>query len=233
MLLAILQRLRRADDLHPPATTGEPATWLARAEAALAAARRTEAPFERDALYDEVVTAMVRATLPTLLRFCQHKLGDDPVRAEDAVQSTYLSFREALPGFEGRSALKTFLFGIAFNRCRDQRDRDARQVTLLRRHASHVAEVLHAGNAPPGVDHIAEEREREARARALEQALAELPAREAFIVRARLVEERDYAAILPEYRRRFGDGIGSLAGLRTAFFTAKQRLIRMLTGDSE
>lgn len=231
MLLAILRRIRASDVALGSSGATETAVegWFARADEALAAARSATSPFERDALYDEVVTAMVHATLPTLMRFCQHKLDGDPVAAEDAVQASYLAFREALPTFEARSSLKTFLYAIAFNRCRDLRECDARRARLLRRNAGHVADTLHGGLEARDPEHLAEGEEARLRARDVEQALTSMPAREAFILRARLIDERDYADILPDYQRRFGDGITTQPGLRTLFFNAKKRLVAQLT----
>ncbi len=224
MLLAILRRIRAGDDGLDPSRTGETSgeDWFARADEALAAARAASSIFERDALYDQVVTAMVHATLPTLARFCQHKLPGDPIGAEDAVQASYLAFREALPTFEARSSLKTFLYAIAFNRCRDQRSCDARRAQLLRRNAGHVADTLHGGLEAHDLDRREVEEEARLRARDVERVLGVMPAREAYILRARLIDERDYADILPEYQRRFGDGITTPARAADALLQRAQ-----------
>jgi RNA polymerase sigma-70 factor, ECF subfamily len=46
---------------------------------------------------------------------------------DDAVQEVWLTVHRRLPSFEGRSALKTWLFGIALNVARNQRRADARR----------------------------------------------------------------------------------------------------------
>jgi RNA polymerase sigma-70 factor, ECF subfamily len=46
---------------------------------------------------------------------------------DDAVQEVWLTVHRRLPTFEGRSALKTWLFGIALNVARNQRRADTRR----------------------------------------------------------------------------------------------------------
>jgi RNA polymerase sigma-70 factor (ECF subfamily) len=46
---------------------------------------------------------------------------------DDAVQEVWLTVHRRLPSFEGRSALKTWLFGIALNVARNQRRADTRR----------------------------------------------------------------------------------------------------------
>lgn len=58
--------------------------------------------------------------------------------AEDAVQETWLRVLAGLDGFEGRSSLKTWIFGILLNVARSRRRRESRLLTftsLLRRDA--------------------------------------------------------------------------------------------------
>lgn len=227
MLLALLRPVRRSRTSVGPSSgaAGDVERWLARADEALAAAGEASSLFERDARYDEVVTAMVHATLPTLLRFCEHKLPGDPVAAEDVVQASYLALRESLPMFEGRSSLKTFLYGIAFNRCRDHQKLAGRRAAMTADHQATIAESLHRGLEEPD---IGTRGDSEKRARELEAALARLPERERFVLHARFVEEVDYEDLLPRFRARFGGTINTREGLRTLLFNAKKRLIELL-----
>jgi RNA polymerase sigma-70 factor, ECF subfamily len=52
----------------------------------------------------------------------------DDASAEEVVQDTWVAFLDALPRFEGRASLRTFLFRILANRARTRAVRDSRQV---------------------------------------------------------------------------------------------------------
>lgn len=60
---------------------------------------------------------VVRTHYDDVWRFCARQLGDE--MASDAAQETFLTAQQRLRQFEGRSALKTWLFGIALNHCRN------------------------------------------------------------------------------------------------------------------
>jgi RNA polymerase sigma-70 factor (ECF subfamily) len=47
--------------------------------------------------------------------------------AEEAVQDSLVDFLAAIGRFEGRSSLKTFLFGVLFNKCSERRRKAARE----------------------------------------------------------------------------------------------------------
>jgi len=57
------------------------------------------------------------------------RLGVDPAHRDDVVQETFVVFHSRLPEFEGRSSVKTWLFGILVNVVR------AHQRTFRKRHA--------------------------------------------------------------------------------------------------
>ncbi|MEU7906965.1 sigma-70 family RNA polymerase sigma factor [Actinoplanes sp. NPDC049118] len=61
--------------------------------------------------------AFVRATQPEVWRFTAALV--DPGSADDLTQETYLRAFKALPGFEGRAAVRTWLLGIARRTCAD------------------------------------------------------------------------------------------------------------------
>jgi RNA polymerase sigma-70 factor (ECF subfamily) len=78
-------------------------------------------------------------------------LGVAPHSLDDAVQDVWVVVHRRLPVFEGRSALKTWLFGIALNVARNQRRADERRAhgvpTLGVEDSPHSdPELVHAGN---------------------------------------------------------------------------------------
>lgn len=79
----------------------------------------------------ERLTRLVTAYQLPLLRMCCIWLRDAHL-AEDAVQETFLKAYEALPGFRGECAEKTWLMRIAANTCRDMQ----RGAWLRHRHVS-------------------------------------------------------------------------------------------------
>jgi RNA polymerase sigma-70 factor (ECF subfamily) len=55
------------------------------------------------------------------------QLGLDETEAEDAMQEVFLTVHRALPGFEGRSSMTTWLFTICRSTARDRRNRAYRR----------------------------------------------------------------------------------------------------------
>jgi RNA polymerase sigma-70 factor, ECF subfamily len=58
-------------------------------------------------------------------------LGVPPHAIDDVVQEVWIVVHQRLEAFEGRSSLKTWLFGITFNVMRNQRRAEERRVKLL------------------------------------------------------------------------------------------------------
>ena len=76
----------------------------------------------------EAVGAVVHAYLPQILRAARGA-GLDDAAADDVTQQVFLTFIETLPRFEGRSQVRTWLFGILYHKLREARrgfQRDAR-----------------------------------------------------------------------------------------------------------
>lgn len=58
---------------------------------------------------------------------CALSWGLPRADAEETVQDALLDFLKAVDRFEGRSSLKTFLFGILFNKCSERRRKSKRE----------------------------------------------------------------------------------------------------------
>ena len=68
---------------------------------------------------------VVRAYLPQIVRAARGA-GLRAEEAEDVAQSTFVTFLEAVKRFEGRSHIRTFLFGILYKKIAEARRRLAR-----------------------------------------------------------------------------------------------------------
>jgi RNA polymerase sigma-70 factor (ECF subfamily) len=55
------------------------------------------------------------------------RMGVPEFAADDAVQDVFIVAHRKLPGFSGRSTIKTWLFGIAYNTARDHRRKQRRK----------------------------------------------------------------------------------------------------------
>ncbi len=68
----------------------------------------------------EAFRAVVRAYLGQVVRAARGA-GLDLARAEDVAQATFVAFMEAASRFEGRSRIRTFLFGILYKKIAEAR----------------------------------------------------------------------------------------------------------------
>ena len=68
----------------------------------------------------EAQRVVVETYLPQILR-ASRAAGLDPAAAEDVAQSTFLTFFEKAATFEGRSRLRTWLFGILYLKIKETR----------------------------------------------------------------------------------------------------------------
>lgn len=82
-------------------------------------------------------TAFVRGTQADVWRFTAALV--DPASADDLTQETYLRAFRALPGFEGRSSVRTWLLGIARRVCADHLRAVVRRRRLDTRLAGHAS----------------------------------------------------------------------------------------------
>ena len=70
--------------------------------------------------------AVVQTYLIQILRAARGA-GLDPQQAEDTTQDTFATFLEKAPHFEGRSHVRTWLFGILYRKIAETRRRHARE----------------------------------------------------------------------------------------------------------
>ena len=68
----------------------------------------------------EAIRAVVRAYLSQILRAARGA-GLDAEQAEDVTQATFATFIETAPRFEGRSHVRTWLFGILYKKIAEAR----------------------------------------------------------------------------------------------------------------
>lgn len=114
---------------------------------------------------------------PALYAFLLRLLGRWRSEANDALQDVWLRAARDLPRFRGRSAFRTWLFGIAVNRCRE--------ILRMTPNASEELEPSSSVTAPPPVGDRID----------LERALAMLPLRYREVVILHDIYEHTHAEI--------------------------------------
>lgn len=97
-------------------------------------------------------TALVERYHPTMLRLARNYTPDDAV-AQEVVQETWLSVLLGLPRFEGRSALKTWIFRILVNIARTRGQREHRTIAFSLAGRHDVAD----GNPAAGADRFGDD----------------------------------------------------------------------------
>jgi len=75
----------------------------------------------------EAQRQVVEAYLPQILR-ASRAAGLDSAMAEDVAQSTFLTFFEKAATFEGRSQVRTWLFGILYRKIHEARRKGSREM---------------------------------------------------------------------------------------------------------
>lgn len=104
---------------------------------------------------------LVKTYLPQILRAARGA-GLNPQNAEDVCQSTFVTFIEKIDDFEGRSHVRTWLFGILYRKISEMRRTAHRETT-----AEDIDEVMetrfktdgHWQKPPQHADHAAYDRE--------------------------------------------------------------------------
>lgn len=83
---------------------------------------------------EQAFARLYRQHTPILFRVCLRCLNHSRTSAEDAIQETWLRAIRALPTFEWRCALSTWLVGIALRVCLESGRESAKVVTLESNH---------------------------------------------------------------------------------------------------
>jgi len=160
----------------------------------------------------------LRALHADALRWATACADGDPDEGADLLQEAYLRLLDGRARFEGRSSLKTWLFGLIRGLAANHRRALRRRLRLLARRAHELAGALHGGGAAADpLSRLAREEELAAGRAAVDEALAPLSARQRAVVElvwAHGLTVEEAAGVL-------GVGVGSA---RVHFARAKERL---------
>lgn len=143
-----------------------------------------------------------------------------PDDAEDVVMETYLRAWQALPSFEGRASLKSWLYRIAFNCATDLRRRKQRSLEV-RSGQSEDGEALIERVADPGMVTPGEILEADEKRLRVARALQRIPVDHRLALELRYMDGLRYA----EIAAAAGIGIGTVM---SRLFNAKRKLQRAL-----
>ncbi len=92
----------------------------------------------------EATQAVIRAYLPQIVRAARGA-GLPADEAEDVAQATFLTFLNVVKRFEGRSHVRTFLFGILYKKVAERRRQQARE-----RRTDSIDDVMESRFSPDG-----------------------------------------------------------------------------------
>jgi RNA polymerase sigma-70 factor (ECF subfamily) len=149
---------------------------------------------------ERVFVELVTSLHPRLVAMATRILGDEAA-AEDVAQETWRRVTRALPRFQGKSRLSTWIFATLINRARSRlaRDRKAEVPTLPEEHDPFAGRFLLGQwreSPQPWPSETDPERKLAAKQMIVlvEQTLRELPERQRLVVTMRDVEGLDAAA---------------------------------------
>ena len=185
----------------------------------------------RDARAERDLERQLKALHAEALRWATACADGDADEGADLLQEAYLLLLDGRARFEGRSSLKTWLFGLLRGLAANHRRALRRRLLLLARRAHELARALHgagageegagAGEGGDPLSSLAAREERAGEQEALESALALLSARQRQVIELVLTHDltvEEAAAVM-------GVGVGSA---RTHYARAKERLARHL-----
>ena len=143
-----------------------------------------------------------------------------PDDADDVVMETYLRAWQALPNFEGRSSLKSWLYRIAFNCATDLRRRQKRSPEV-RGTPAEDGEAWGAQVADPNAALPGERLESDETCQRVAVALRRLPDEHRIVLQLRYTDDLSYA----EIAAATGVGMGTVM---SRLFNAKRKLLRAM-----
>ena len=143
-----------------------------------------------------------------------------PDDAEDVVMETYLRAWQALPGFEGRAAVKSWLYRIAFNCATDLRRRQQRSCEVRSEPTEEGQDAVERV-ADPDVVMPGEVLEADETRQWIAWALRRIPPEHRVALELRYVDGLSYA----EIAAATGIGIGTVM---SRLFNAKRKMQRAL-----
>lgn len=150
---------------------------------------------------------------PEIYRFCLRIL-EDPHRAEDVCQETFLDLYRSAPSYEERGSFRSYLFTLALNRCRKE---------LARRTLQPLDETPYGGWVDPRGTPEGEVMERELWER-LQQRFLTLPQNQRFALTLVIQEGLSYE----EAARVLS---ASLAQVKTWVFRGREALRKALARE--
>jgi len=140
----------------------------------------------------ETLTHLIHEHAGTLFRAARG-MGFSQDEAEDLAQEVFTTFLETLDRFEGRSQVRTWLFGILHNKIHERRReqlRDERSEPLDELIESRFDTDGHWNRPPADLDRLLQSKEIES---AIQDCLGKLPAMQKEVFVLREVEELDMA----------------------------------------
>jgi RNA polymerase sigma-70 factor (ECF subfamily) len=150
-----------------------------------------------------------------------HFLGYKDPEAEDAVQETLLKAYQALPQFQGRSSLYTWLNQICVNICLQRLDQRQKRIEVLDTELEGLSQSLALQEHHDQV-HAQETQEK---LKAMHQALETLPEPCQSLLRGHYLQGHSMASLAEKHKMPMGSVMGRMARCREAL---KQKLLKAL-----
>jgi RNA polymerase sigma-70 factor (ECF subfamily) len=164
---------------------------------------------------EDALSRLIEQHRPGLSRFARRQLGSRDSWADDVTQDVFVTVARAARRFAGRSTVRTWLFGIALNICRQ----------YLRRERQTESDEVLAALPDASLDPF-QRLERDERRRRLRAAMRALAPQHRLVLRLRDGDDMSYE----EIARAIGVPIGTV---RSRLHNARAALANALTKSIE